>query len=100
MVGPLLGLLAPWMFGVYLAAVGLYGAILGLASVILSVRSGSPRLLPWLPLVFAAIHGGAGAGILLEWLSGPAARIRAQGIVLLRALGGLRNRQSQAKAMR
>jgi succinoglycan biosynthesis protein ExoA len=100
MVGPLLGLLAPWMLGVYLAAVGLYGAILVLASVILSVRSGSPRLLPWLPVVFAAIHGGAGAGILLECLGGQAARIRAQGIVLLRALGGLLNRQSRAKALR
>jgi succinoglycan biosynthesis protein ExoA len=100
MAGPLLGLLAPWMFSVYLAAVGLYGAILGLASVILSVRTGLPRLLPWLPLVFAAIHGGAGAGILLEWLSGPVARIRAQGIVLLHALAGLLNRRSRAKAMR
>ena len=39
-------------------------------SLALAVRAKEFRILPWLPLVFSAIHAGAGWGILVELLAG------------------------------
>ena len=38
------------------------------ASIALAVEGRDWRMLPWGPLVFLAIHAGAGVGILAEWL--------------------------------
>jgi hypothetical protein len=59
----------------YFAGVGLYGLALLLTSLFLAGRQRRPALLPLLPLVFLAIHGGAGYGVLREWLA-PAASFR------------------------
>jgi succinoglycan biosynthesis protein ExoA len=67
LVGPLFFLFSPLLAVAYLAGVAVYAGTVLLVSLALGLRS--PRLLPWLPLVFAAIHGGAGAGILLEFLA-------------------------------
>jgi succinoglycan biosynthesis protein ExoA len=66
LAGPALAWLSPWLAGAYAAALGLYALVVALVTVELAVRARDPRLLPWLPLAFVAIHFGAGAGILLE----------------------------------
>lgn len=68
--GLLLAPLAPLLAIAYATALGTYVAIVLLASVALGIQARSVRLLPWLPLVFAAIHTGAGVGILREWAAG------------------------------
>lgn len=54
----------------YAAVLGIYGAILLLFSIALSVRERDVRLMPLLPLVFLMIHAGAGAGVWCELLLG------------------------------
>jgi succinoglycan biosynthesis protein ExoA len=67
-LGPSFVWASPWLLWAYISALALYGfGVLGVSVWIASVR---PRLLAWLPPVFIAIHFGAGAGILSEWLSG------------------------------
>src|SRR5262249_10983874 len=68
--GPLVPLLSPWLPALYVGTLGLYAAVVLAVSLLLALRARRPALLPWLPLVFAAIHVGSGAGILLEWLTG------------------------------
>jgi succinoglycan biosynthesis protein ExoA len=68
--GPLFALLSPWLAALYAGTLGLYAAVVLAVSLLLALRARRPALLPWLPLVFAAVHFGSGAGILLEWLSG------------------------------
>jgi succinoglycan biosynthesis protein ExoA len=68
--GPVLALLSPWLALAYAAGVGLYASVVALVSVTLAWQQGEPRLLPWLPAVFTAIHLGAGAGLLWEGLAG------------------------------
>ena len=70
LTGPLLALLSPWLGVLYAGTLGLYAAVVLAVSLLLALRARQPALLPWLPLVFAAIHVGSGAGILLEWLTG------------------------------
>jgi succinoglycan biosynthesis protein ExoA len=67
--GPLLALFGKWPALAYLAGLSIYTATVLLVTLAISVRTRSPRLVPWLPLVFGAIHFGAGAGILLELLA-------------------------------
>jgi succinoglycan biosynthesis protein ExoA len=67
--GPLLALFSKWLAIAYLAGVAIYVTTVLLASLAIVLRARSPRLLPWLPPVFGAIHCGAGAGILLEFLA-------------------------------
>jgi succinoglycan biosynthesis protein ExoA len=68
--GPAFAWLSPWLLLAYAGSLGLYALIVALASLVLAVRARDLRLLPWLPLAFATIHVGAGAGILREWLMG------------------------------
>jgi succinoglycan biosynthesis protein ExoA len=62
--------LSPWLAMVYGGALAFYAAVVLLVSLTLAARAGRPAMLPLLPLVFATIHLGAGAGILTEWLAG------------------------------
>jgi glycosyltransferase involved in cell wall biosynthesis len=67
--GPLLACLSPWLALLWSSMLGLYGLVLLLASVVIAFRARRLALLPWLPLAFLAIHCGAGAGILLEYVA-------------------------------
>jgi succinoglycan biosynthesis protein ExoA len=73
-IGPAAALLSPWLALAYFGALGLYGLVVALASIALAFRTRDFRLLLWLPAVFAAIHGGAGFGILQEAALGLARR--------------------------
>jgi GT2 family glycosyltransferase len=64
--GPLAALLFPWLAFLYFAVLAVYGLAVGGVSVALAWRARDLRLLPWLPAVFIAIHGGAGFGMLQE----------------------------------
>ena len=67
LLGPLLAFV-PLFAALYLGCLALYGsAVLG-TTVALAGKARQWRMLLWGPPVFLAIHGGAGAGILLEWL--------------------------------
>jgi succinoglycan biosynthesis protein ExoA len=68
--GPFAALLSPWLAAAYAAAVGVYLVTVVVASLCLTAKARDPRLLPWLPAVFFAIHAGAGSGILLEAVAG------------------------------
>jgi succinoglycan biosynthesis protein ExoA len=70
-LGPLAALLWPPLWLAYGGALALYALTVLMVSVGLSVRERRVGLLPWLPPAFAAIHLGAGAGILREALAGP-----------------------------
>jgi succinoglycan biosynthesis protein ExoA len=73
LLGAVAGPLVAWHSAVagilYALALGLYALMLLATSAVLSVRAGDLRLLPWLPLVFAAIHVGAGYGAWRELLA-------------------------------
>jgi succinoglycan biosynthesis protein ExoA len=68
--GPAVAWLSPWLAALYAGCVGLYALVVALASLGLALKARDARRLPWLPLVFLAIHIGAGAGILLEGIAG------------------------------
>jgi hypothetical protein len=68
-LGPFFALFSPWLAAGYAATLALYFTLIVGASIVLGARAREARLLAWLPLVFAAIHGGAGAGVLLEWVA-------------------------------
>jgi polysaccharide deacetylase family protein (PEP-CTERM system associated) len=57
---------SPWLATGYAAALGTYVITILVASLVLAARARDACLLPWLPLVFAAIHSGAGTGVLME----------------------------------
>ena len=69
-LGPLTALCHPLLALAYAATLGLYALVVLLASVGLCVRRRDAALLPWLPLVFAAVHAGAGWGVLSEAFAG------------------------------
>ncbi|MBN2292939.1 MAG: glycosyltransferase family 2 protein [Pirellulales bacterium] len=50
----------------WFVAVGVYLAVIGIASAQLAVRHADLPLAAWLPIVFPTIHFGAGTGLLLE----------------------------------
>jgi succinoglycan biosynthesis protein ExoA len=75
-LGPLLALLSPLLAALYAGTLGLYAAAVLAVSLTITLRARRLALLPWLPLVFATIHLGSGAGILLELVTG---RRRAEG---------------------
>jgi polysaccharide deacetylase family protein (PEP-CTERM system associated) len=64
--GPLPGLFSPWLLAAYAGAVGFYVLVVLLTSLFIAFQNRDWRLLPWLPLVFVTVHGGAGAGLLVE----------------------------------
>lgn len=57
---------APWLKVLYAAALTVYGAAVLVVSLSIGLRRGNMALLPRLPFVFATIHLGCGAGMLLE----------------------------------
>jgi len=69
-VGSVAAWLSAWLALAYGSVIGLYAATVLGVSVALSLKARDVHLLPRLPLVFATIHFGAGAGVLLEALAG------------------------------
>jgi succinoglycan biosynthesis protein ExoA len=69
-LGPLTALCHPLLALVYAGTLGLYALVVLLTSVVLAIRRRDAAMLPWLPLVFAAIHAGAGVGVLYEAITG------------------------------
>lgn len=55
----------------YAGVLGVYGSVLLLFSLALCIGERNVRLLPLFPLIFLAIHAGAGAGVWCELLLGP-----------------------------
>jgi succinoglycan biosynthesis protein ExoA len=70
LLGPVLGLLSSWLLLVDAGVVGLYALAVAVACAGCVARTRDWQMLPWLPLVFVAIHLGAGWGILTELLAG------------------------------
>jgi succinoglycan biosynthesis protein ExoA len=68
LAGPLLACLASWLALLYFGALAFYATAVTCASVALAIEGRDARMLPWGPVVFLAIHVGAGVGILAEWL--------------------------------
>jgi succinoglycan biosynthesis protein ExoA len=68
-LGPLAMGFLPLLIWFYLGGIGLYLISLIGYSLVLGQRD--PRILPWLPPVFLAIHAGAAAGVLWELMFGP-----------------------------
>jgi succinoglycan biosynthesis protein ExoA len=82
-LAPVLIWMVPWL-GILYGVGGLaYFMALGLTSLVLAVRQRRFRLLGWLPLVFLAIHAGAGMGILQESLCAMGRRQPSQEPILL-----------------
>lgn len=69
--GPLLAWWSGPLNAVYWSVLALYSATLLLVSMALCVRQRDVKMLPVLPLVFLAIHFGAGVGVWWELLLGP-----------------------------
>ena len=69
-VGAVVSFFSPWLAATYGAVVALYALAVLLGSAAAAAKARNLRLLPWLPLVFATIHLGAGAGILREAVAG------------------------------
>jgi polysaccharide deacetylase family protein (PEP-CTERM system associated) len=74
LVGVILGAIAaalvPSLAVPYLAALAFYAAVVLAVSTQIASRERDVRLLGWLPLVFAAVHAGAGFGVLWELATG------------------------------
>lgn len=81
-LGPLLSLFSPLLATTFASVLALYGLILLLGSLAIAAKSRELRLLPWLPLVFIAIHVGAGTGIVKELLFRKPRRILEPGLTL------------------
>jgi succinoglycan biosynthesis protein ExoA len=71
--GPAAAFVLPMLWPIYAGTLALYVLLVAMTSVALVWRKGELDLLPLLPLVFGAVHLGAGAGLLLELLTGRAA---------------------------
>ncbi len=69
-IGPTLAAINGWLAALYAGVIALYLLAIGLGSLMLAWRNRDLRMLPWLPLVFMAIHGGAGTGIWRELFAG------------------------------
>lgn len=70
-LGPLLACWSSVLAMLYLGVLAVYGMALLSCGLSLCVREREARLLPLFPLVFMAIHAGAGAGVWCEMLAGP-----------------------------
>jgi succinoglycan biosynthesis protein ExoA len=69
-VGPVLAILAQPLETVYFGAMIVYGLLVGSFSLATAWRRKNLALLPCLPVVFATIHLGSGAGLLYELIGG------------------------------
>jgi succinoglycan biosynthesis protein ExoA len=69
-LGPLLAVLSVWLAAAYAGALALYAAAVAVVSVGIARKGEGWRVVPWLPLVFLAIHAGAGTGLLCELVGG------------------------------
>lgn len=69
-VGLGLALVWPWTRLFYLGVLLTYALIVLGTSIVVSIRQRKLSILPWLPLVFIAIHFGAGFGVVREIISG------------------------------
>ncbi len=76
LTGPVLAIALPPMWWIFGVAIAVYLAAVLSTSVVIAARRGEPRLLGWLPWVFAAVHAGAGWGVLMESLCGRGASSR------------------------
>jgi succinoglycan biosynthesis protein ExoA len=68
--GPLCAWHSPWLAGFYFGVLNLYALTVLATSLVIGLRAREMRALGWLPLVFATIHLGAGAGVLRECIVG------------------------------
>jgi succinoglycan biosynthesis protein ExoA len=68
LLGPLVGMLSPWLMATYLGCLAFYSSLVVLTSVVIGLKARDVRQLVLPLLVFPAIHAGAGSGILLELL--------------------------------
>jgi succinoglycan biosynthesis protein ExoA len=75
-IGPALAALNSLLALLYVGAVLCYLLTVAVGSGMLAWRNRDFRMLPWLPLVFAAIHAGAGTGIWRELFAGWMRRTR------------------------
>ena len=75
-----------WLAAAYAVAMALYCAVVLLGSAAVATARRDAAILPWLPLVFATIHFGAGAGLLWELGAGS----REQGATPRRTLSASR----------
>jgi succinoglycan biosynthesis protein ExoA len=57
---------SPWLAAAYLTVLAIYASILLVTSAAIATRWRDASLLLWLPLVFATVHAGSGAGALIE----------------------------------
>ena len=69
-IGPVVGLLSPWLMSLYLGTLGVYLGAITLACAGVVRKTDDLRIIPWLPLVFVTIHLGAGWGTLSEAVAG------------------------------
>jgi len=69
-LGALLSWLSPGLAAIFAGGFGLYILAILVTSVMIAVAKRDGKLLPWLRLVFPAIHFGAGYGVLREWIGG------------------------------
>jgi succinoglycan biosynthesis protein ExoA len=85
LLGPALACLLPVLWLVYGAVLALYAFLAASTSALIAWRKRELALLPLLPLVFAAVHLGAGAGLWLELLAAPrrTARLQENGVDVL-----------------
>lgn len=76
LVGPVIAMAWPALWWVYGGAIAVYLAVVLTTSTAIAARCRMPQFLGWLPLVFLAVHSGAGWGAIGEFLCG---RIAASG---------------------
>lgn len=69
LAGPIVSMAWPPLWWIYGGAIAVYLAAVLATSAAIAARRREPRLLGWLPLVFMTVHGGAGWGVLAEFLS-------------------------------
>ena len=70
LLGPLFALLMPILWWAYFGCVAAYGACSLAFSAAVAIKQRALWMLPVLPAVFAAVHLGAGMGVLTELLFG------------------------------
>jgi len=74
LLGGVFSLALPTVVNLYVAGLGIYAAVAVTFTVAISIQEQKPSLILWLPLVFFAVHSGAGVGILAEELTPKSAK--------------------------